>query len=61
VKRIVSAYGGTVGVRSAKAGGAIFWFELPRAPDALGEGAPGAEAPAPVIRLDRPGAVRPVH
>jgi signal transduction histidine kinase len=32
VKRIVVAYGGAVGVRRAKTGGAIFWFELPRAP-----------------------------
>ena len=31
VKRIVSAYGGAVGARRAKAGGAIFWFDLPRA------------------------------
>ncbi len=31
VKRIICAYGGTVGVRRAKAGGAIFWFDLPHA------------------------------
>jgi signal transduction histidine kinase len=32
VKRMVLAHGGKVGVRNAPLGGAIFWFELPRAP-----------------------------
>jgi signal transduction histidine kinase len=40
VKRLVLGHGGTVGVRNAPTGGAIFWFELPRAP----QPAPAAEA-----------------
>jgi signal transduction histidine kinase len=32
VKRLVQAHGGAVGVRNAPEGGAVFWFELPRAP-----------------------------
>ncbi|HEX8795029.1 MAG TPA: HAMP domain-containing sensor histidine kinase [Polyangiaceae bacterium] len=32
VKRLVCAHGGVVGIRHAPSGGAIFWFELPRAP-----------------------------
>jgi signal transduction histidine kinase len=31
VKRFVLAHGGLVGVRAAPGGGAVFWFELPRA------------------------------
>ncbi|MFL5423615.1 MAG: ATP-binding protein [Myxococcales bacterium] len=31
VKRLVVAHGGTVGVRRSHLGGALFWFELPRA------------------------------
>jgi signal transduction histidine kinase len=31
VKRLVEAHGGSVGVRSSARGGALFWFELPRA------------------------------
>jgi signal transduction histidine kinase len=32
VKRLVLAHGGKLGVRNARSGGAVFWFELPRAP-----------------------------
>lgn len=32
VQRLVLAHGGTVGVRSAPGCGALFWFELPKAP-----------------------------
>jgi signal transduction histidine kinase len=39
VKRLAVAHGGAVGLRRAGSGGAIFWFELPRAP-----GAKSAEA-----------------
>jgi signal transduction histidine kinase len=42
VKRLVLGHGGAVGVRNASTGGAIFWFELPRAP----QRAPAAEAAA---------------
>jgi signal transduction histidine kinase len=42
VKRLVHGHGGAVGVRNAPSGGAIFWFELPRAP----QRAPAAEAAA---------------
>jgi signal transduction histidine kinase len=31
VKRLVGAHGGTVGVRRSHLGGALFWFDLPRA------------------------------
>jgi signal transduction histidine kinase len=31
VKRLVCAHGGDVGVRAAESGGAVFWFDLPRA------------------------------
>lgn len=31
VQRLVSAHGGKIGVRTARSGGAIFWFDLPRA------------------------------
>ncbi len=31
VKRLVLAHGGCLGVRRARSGGAIFWFDLPRA------------------------------
>jgi signal transduction histidine kinase len=37
VKRLVIAHGGAVGVRRSHLGGALFWFELPRAE---GEGEP---------------------
>jgi signal transduction histidine kinase len=40
VKRLVEGHGGAVGVRNAPSGGAVFWFELPRAP----QRAPAAEA-----------------
>jgi len=43
VKRLVQGHGGEVGVRNASSsGGAVFWFELPRAP----RRAPAAEAAA---------------
>jgi signal transduction histidine kinase len=66
VKRIVVAYGGTVGVRRAKSGGAIFWFDLPRAPTAP-RPLPSEEAPAVEERAEAgapsaaPGEVHPVH
>jgi signal transduction histidine kinase len=44
VKRIAIAHGGAVGLRHAETGGAIFWFELPRAP--VAKAAP-AEAAGP--------------
>jgi signal transduction histidine kinase len=44
VKRIVLAYGGAVGVRPARTGGAIFWFDLPRAPEGPAESQPPAES-----------------
>jgi signal transduction histidine kinase len=56
VKRLVEGYGGAVGVRSAPSGGAVFWFELPRAQ----QRAPTAEAAARGEgRAQRPGALRP--
>ncbi len=62
VKRLVGAYGGAVGLRRAKAGGAIFWFDLPRAGAAPCEEAPGTVEPAvAAARSERPGEVRPVH
>ena len=39
VKRLVLAHGGQVGVRRSSSGGALFWFELPRAE---GESEPGS-------------------
>jgi len=42
VKRLIHGHGGVVGVRNAPTGGAIFWFDLPRAP----QPAPAAEAAA---------------
>jgi signal transduction histidine kinase len=61
VKRIVLAYGGAVGVRRSKAGGAIFWFDLPRAPAVPREEAPTAQERAEAVPGERPGAVHPVH
>lgn len=49
VKRLVLGHGGAVGVRNAPSGGAVFWFELPLAPqpatvaDATTEGAAGVD------------------
>jgi signal transduction histidine kinase len=40
VKRLVQGHGGVVGVHNAPSGGAVFWFELPRAP----RRSPAAEA-----------------
>jgi signal transduction histidine kinase len=45
VKRLVVAHGGTVGLSPAPSGGAIFWFELPRAPVAKAAEAETARAP----------------
>jgi signal transduction histidine kinase len=48
VKRLAVAHGGAVGLRRAESGGAIFWFELPRAPGvkpAEAETAPGPLRP----------------
>ena len=39
VKRLVVSHGGTVGVGKSPLGGALFWFELPRAE---GESEPGS-------------------
>jgi signal transduction histidine kinase len=62
VKRIVLAYGGSVGVRHAKGGGAVFWFEVPRAPAAPLQEAPPAEEREEVAASGAgPGAVHPVH
>jgi signal transduction histidine kinase len=61
VKRVVCAYGGTLGVRSAKAGGAIFWFDLPRAGAAPGEDALGTAERAAVSASERPGEAHPAH
>jgi signal transduction histidine kinase len=33
VKRLVIAHGGRLGVHNAPSGGAVFWFDLPRAPE----------------------------
>ena len=46
VRRLVQAYGGTVGVRRASPHGAIFWFDLPRAPASQGAPARAGEAAA---------------
>jgi signal transduction histidine kinase len=46
VKRLVLAYAGSVGVRRAASGGAIFWFELPRAPGSEEARRPQIEARA---------------
>jgi signal transduction histidine kinase len=60
VKRIVVAYGGAVGVRRAKTGGAIFWFDLPRAPAAPCAQAV-AEERADVAAGRQPAAGVPLH
>jgi signal transduction histidine kinase len=44
VQRLVTAHGGKVGVRNAPSGGAVFWFDLPRAPGP--RTAPSTEEPA---------------
>jgi signal transduction histidine kinase len=45
VQRLVLAHGGTLGVHNAPSGGAVFWFDLPRAQAAPAEAR--AEQPAP--------------
>jgi signal transduction histidine kinase len=40
VQRLVRAHGGALGVRAASSGGAIFWFDLPRAAEAHPEEQP---------------------
>jgi signal transduction histidine kinase len=48
VRRLVVSHGGKVGVRRARSGGAIFWFELPRAaPHRRQRGSEEAEQPLP--------------
>ncbi len=61
VKRIICAYGGTVGVRRAKAGGAIFWFDLPHANAVPREEKAGAAGRAAAAEDERSGQVHPVH
>jgi signal transduction histidine kinase len=46
VKRIVLAHGGTLGVAKAQAGGAVFWFEVPRAIEAPSDEMPAAPGDA---------------
>jgi signal transduction histidine kinase len=46
VKRLVTAHGGRVGERNAPTGGAVFWFELPRAHTPRPEPSPEAPVPA---------------
>ncbi|HEX8789734.1 MAG TPA: HAMP domain-containing sensor histidine kinase [Polyangiaceae bacterium] len=43
VKRLVLAHGGKLGVRNTRTGGAVFWFDVPRAPQehAVAEAHPG--------------------
>jgi signal transduction histidine kinase len=55
VKRLVDAHGGAVGVKAAPGGGALFWFELPRAQD----DAPRLEA-SPMVAAASEGPLRPV-
>lgn len=45
VERFVLSQGGKLGLRRSRSGGAIFWFELPRAPESPEQ--PEAEAHAP--------------
>jgi signal transduction histidine kinase len=47
VQKLVVAHGGTVGVKAASEGGALFWVELPRAMD------PEVAQKAPPARLPR--------
>jgi signal transduction histidine kinase len=43
VKRLVIAHGGRLGVRNAPSGGAVFWFDLPRARERRPEARPPTE------------------
>jgi signal transduction histidine kinase len=54
VKRLVLAHGGKLGVRRARPGGALFWIELPRAPE------PHAEAESHAVH-EGGGEAHPVH
>jgi signal transduction histidine kinase len=56
VKRLVLAHGGKVGVRTARSGSAIFWFDLPRAPAVVAAEAP-REQPAQAMGGEAHGAV----
>jgi nitrogen fixation/metabolism regulation signal transduction histidine kinase len=56
VKRLVLAHGGRLGVRNAPSGGAVFWFDLPRAPETQPE---ESHEPSPVHA--RAGASHPLH
>jgi signal transduction histidine kinase len=49
VQRLILAHGGTIGVSKARGGGAIFWFELPRAVAARPEGARPETVPGHAI------------
>lgn len=51
VKRYATAYGGSIGARRAEGGGALVWFELPRAP-ASGSSRP--EPPQPSAATEHP-------
>lgn len=54
VKRLVLAHGGKLGVRRARSGGSVFWFELPRAAGSH------VEAPAPEAQWPS-GVPHPAH
>jgi signal transduction histidine kinase len=54
VKRLVLAHGGKLGVRPARAGGAVFWIELPRAR------ASRAKTESPAVQVGG-GEPHPVH
>lgn len=54
VKRYATAYGGSVGARRGEAGGAVVWFELPRA-SALGGATP--ESARPTATTEHPPSV----
>jgi signal transduction histidine kinase len=56
VKRLVIAHGGRLGVRNAPSGGAVFWFELPRAPETRLE-----ETHEPSPARAGPGEAHPLH
>jgi signal transduction histidine kinase len=49
VQRLILAHGGKIGVRKARGGGAIFWFDLPRAAAERPEGAHPEAPPARAI------------